>query len=71
MLCLDCERRDCFETNHSPRGFQELIAEMSCYNQEGHLSQRRTSEELAGQSGSALNVLSMPQELNRVRLRNA
>lgn len=60
----------CFETNHGPRGFQLLIARCHA-NQEGHLSRWRTSEKLAGQRGSPLNVLSMPPDVNRVDLRNA
>lgn len=66
MRCLKCKQRGCFETNHSPRGFQELIAACRA-NQEGHLSRWWTSEELAGAAG--LCVLSMPQELNWVTLR--
>lgn len=64
------EPLDCFETNHGPRGFQLLIARCHA-NQEGHLSRWRTSEKLAGQRGSPLNVLSMPPDVNRVDLRNA
>lgn len=46
-----------------PEGFQELIA--ACHaSQEGHLSQWWTSEELAGQRGLPLNVLSKPQQSN-------
>lgn len=68
MSCLNCELQDCFEANHSPRAFKTWLQDV---NQEVHLSQRWTAEELTGQWGSPLNVLSMPQVLNRVSFRNA